>query len=692
MLAQRPWALRVQVAVVVLALLQTGAGPGKKKANKPAPPKIQETIGDISFVVSHGEIKVEGVGLVVGLDNTGADAPPTWQRKQLVDEMTKAGVEKADRLLASGQVSMVIVRLTIPTGVNPKDRLDAQVEVPPNCPTKSLSGGYLLLTRLHEILIAGGTPKSGPEIAIAQGPVMIGTPTRPSDTKVGRVLGGGRVKKEVPYTLAIKDNRKSVHTSKLLETVINDRFHQTEDGHQKGAATAKTDSYLVLKVPELYHQNQDHFFRVIQLLPVIDSAELRSRRLATWSKELLDLATAGMAAMKLEGMGSSGIAALQAGLASSNEEVRFFSAEALAYLNDTSGVEALGDTIIQKADFRPYALAALAALDQPASHLKLRKLMDEPDLQVRYGAFNALRTLDPSDPFLGRVRVLDAPKQDDEELDSQDTMAMAIVTAANRRRLRPDDPFFLYIVDSEGPSVIHVSRARRPEIVIFGNRQKLLPPIVLGAGPILLNAAEHDEQVELSKIVPSRFGDADMKVTASLELQDVIRRMANLGATYPEIVSVLESAGQQLNLPGQLVVDAVPATSRKYLEAVLGIEPKAKRDDAIRQASGETSRHRRWPRLGFLDRKTPASNKTATLPADRTESATTHSSINGPDRNMSRPQDDTTNGPPAKNAKESGGTVDNAGAKRDDALQKAGLEVPAGRRRFLDLFRRTEEP
>ena len=62
--------------------------------------------------------------------------------------MSKAGVEKAERLLASPQVSMVIVRMTIPMGVNPTDRLDVQVEVPPACGTKSLAGGYLLTSRL----------------------------------------------------------------------------------------------------------------------------------------------------------------------------------------------------------------------------------------------------------------------------------------------------------------------------------------------------------------------------------------------------------------------------------------------------------------------------------------------------------------------------------------------------------------
>ena len=145
----------------------------------------------------------------------------------------------------------------------------------------------------------------------------------------------------------------------MLENVVNERFHQTEDGHQKGVATAKSDSYLVLKVPPIYHQNQDHFFRVVQLLPMIDTPELRARRITLWSQELLDPKTAGVAAMKLEGLGNSSIDSLQAGVKSTNPQVQFFCAEALAYLNDTAGVEALGNTVAHQPDFRNYALAAL---------------------------------------------------------------------------------------------------------------------------------------------------------------------------------------------------------------------------------------------------------------------------------------------------------------------------------------------
>ena len=540
---RHPWAHAALVATAILALVQLGAGPGKKKGKEAPPPKVHETVGDLSYVISRGEWKVEGVGLVGGLDNTGADPPPSWYRKQLVDEMTKAGVEHAEKLLARPQFSMVIVRLTIPIGVSPTDRLDVQVEVPPACGTTSLAGGYLMMTRLREVKKGPETgPLGGPEMALAQGPIMIGTPAKPKDPKIGRVLGGGKVKKEYPFTLVIKENRESFRTSKMLQTVVNERFHQTENGHQKGASNAKSPSYLELKVPTLYHQNQERFFRVVQLLQMIDSPELRTRRIAAWSKDLLDPTTAGIAAMRLEGLGTVAVDPLKEALKNPNPQVRYFCAEALAYLNDTSGVDVLGESVVALPKFRAYALAALAAIDQPASHLKLRTLMDQPSIEIRYGAFNALRTLDPHDPFLGRVRVLDEPKRQEDDEDPPESMALAIATASRHRRMTPDDPFALYVVDSEGPPLVHVSRTRRCEVVVFGRQQKLLTPIVLGNGPISLNAADNDEQIEISKIVPSQFGDGDTKITTTLELPEVIRRMANLGAGYPDVVAVLEMA------------------------------------------------------------------------------------------------------------------------------------------------------
>lgn len=667
-------ALGAAVAIATLAGGLIGAGPLSKKSKRStAPlPKVEESVGDIAYVFQDGEITVEGVGLVSGLENTGGDAPPSWYRQQLVDEMSKAGVEHASRLLESKRFSMVIVRMRIPTGAAPKDRFDVEIELPPASATKSLSGGYLMFTRLREHLLAGGAPKAGSDVAFAQGPVMIGNADNPDDPKVGRVLGGGRVKDEYPYRLILGENKRSVRNAGLAEKVINERFHQNKHGQLKGASTAKSDTYLVLNVPDVYHQNQERFFRVVQLLPMIDTPALREQRLAATSAELLDPKTAGIAALKLEALGPSAAQALEAGLEHKDPDVQFFAAEALAYLDEPAGVEVLGRTAVNQPKYRAYALAALAAMDDESARIRLRRLMDETDMEVRYGAFNALRTLDPFDASLGQVRILDDPYEEEEfDADAPDAMAVAL---ASSRRPRVDDPFALYLVDSEGPPAIHVSRSRRSELVVFGRGQKLLPPIVLGDGAILLNASEFDETLDISKIVPSKFGDDDLKVRGSLEIGDVIRRVANLGATYPEIVAILESANKQKNLPGPLFVDSVPSSNMEYLaKAILGkdeLEPK--KDDDVKPAGGSFLRRV----FSFRDRGDDPDEPQAAETAPDAEN----------DKPPSKPEDASKIA--EKPAEDDEAAPGEPVAKKDEAVRRTTSETSeASRPRLLDRFR-----
>lgn len=611
-------ALAASVALAVLV----GASPAKKKGAEPPPPTVEEAVGDLAIIASQTETRLEGVGLVVGLDDTGVDPPASFYRQRLVDDLRKAGVESANELLKNPKVTMVIVHMNVPAGVTPSDRLDVEIEVPPGGGTRSLAGGYLLQTRLREVMVLGGMPKEGQDAAFAQGPVMTGSQKKPDDLKAGRVLGGGRVRKEIPFQVVLKENRKSFRTASLTETVINQRFPHSDGVEQKGCATAKTDQYLVLKVPAIYHQNQDRYFRVLKLLPLVDNPPLRVARQEQWGKALLDPATAGIAALRLEGMGASASDTLEAALKNPNAQVRFLAAEALAYLGNASGAEVLADTVINLPQFRAPALAALASTDQSAFHMKLRKLMDQPDVEVRYGAFNALRTLAGDDYFLGQVRVLDDPPadEDDQEMKSDD-LAVAI-GAGTRRRPRQEDPFTLYVVDCEGPPMVHVSRTRRCEVVIFGRGAQLQTPVVLGTGAIQLNAADGDRSIEISKIVASRLSDADEKVSSSLDLAEVLRRTANVGASYPEIVSILQAADRQKNLPGPLVVDAVPAMKPEYLAAaLLGQDTTVKKDPAVAQTKGAGPPARRGL-LRWFGRPAPAPSKSdeAAPPQPRTAS------------------------------------------------------------------------
>ncbi len=695
------WVFRALVLALLLAQIQADAAAPRRKKTEPPPPKVEETVGDLAFVLQSSEIKVMGIGLVAGLENTGADPPPSWERGQLVEEMSKAGVEHPNKLLANPQFSMVIVKMIIRAGASPQDRFDIDLEVPSACATKSLAGGYLMVTRLRETLVAGGAPRTGSDLAIAQGPVMIGNAKNPNDPKVGRVLGGGRVKKESPYMLIIKEKRKSVRTAAILERVVNERFHQSEGGEQKGASTAKTDGYLVLRVPPSYHQNQERYFRVVQLLPMVDTPALRAQRMASWGKELLDPKTSGVAALKLEGLGATTSETLQAGLKSPDEQVRFFAAEALAYLDDPVGAETLAETAIHLPKFRAYALAALAAMDQNAAHTKLRNLMSEPDNELRYGAFNALRTADPHDPSLGRVHVLDDSPTEEQPDEAPDSMAIALASAAQRPRA--EDPFALYIVDSEGPPVIHVSRTRRSEVVVFGRSQKLLPPIVLGTGAILLNAAEKDEQIEISKIVPSKFGDSDVKLRTSLDLPEVIRRVANLGSTYPEVVTILEAANRQRNLPGNLVVDAVPQSNMDYLQAaILGKDAKSKVDPAAQRASGRSG-FRIWRLFGARDRDLAetSATKSDSIQKSSSSSSAAPATVQNPGSGTPGAGTDPASGTATVQATSATATTGPAAAaagattqsvpKKDDGVQRASgedqTEAPS-RPRLLDWLRR----
>ncbi len=563
--------------IAVAAFLMVGAARGKKP-NDPPPPKADEVVGNLASVVG-SEIKVQGVGLVLGLNNTGSDPPPSWYRQKLLDEMKKANIEHPERWLAHPSTSLVIVRAVIPAGITTKDRFDAEIELPPASGTTSLEGGWLVSTQLAPMAMAGGALRDGQVFGSAYGPVMVGSAAQPNDRRVGRVLGGVRAKNDIPYNLVIKDNRRSVKTAKLLEDVIKMRFHQREGSDLKPMAVGKTDQLLVLKVPRIYHHNQNRYHQVIKLLPVVDNPALRAQRLDQWGKDLLDPKKAGIAALRLEALGTGSIPVLKAGLESQDEQVRFFAAEALAYLGDGAGADVLARVATGRPEFRSFALKALSSMDQVTALVRLRALLSQPEVELRYGAFDALRSLDPTDPFLGRVQVYDEPEEEE-----TDDLAMQIEGAARRRpRPRPEEPFSLYVVDCEGPPLFHVSRNLKCEVVIFGRGQQLLTPVVLGGGgPILLNAADGDNQIQLSKITARALDGPEQRVDCSLDVAAVIRQMAQLGASYPEVVSMLVGAFNQKNLPGPLVVDAIPIANKAYVEAQL-LGTDAKKDDELKK-------------------------------------------------------------------------------------------------------------
>ena len=61
-------------------------------------------------------VRVEGPALVVGLQNTGSDPPPSPQRAELLADMEARGVIRPNAVLASPTTSLVWVQAFLPPG------------------------------------------------------------------------------------------------------------------------------------------------------------------------------------------------------------------------------------------------------------------------------------------------------------------------------------------------------------------------------------------------------------------------------------------------------------------------------------------------------------------------------------------------------------------------------------------------
>ena len=124
-------------------------------------------------------------------------------------------------------------------------------------------------------------------------------------------------------------------------------------------------------------------------------------RLELLKKQLVDPVTAADAAIRLEAIGDNQAKEiLLKGIKTDDPEVRFYAAEALAYLDATEAVEPLVYVAREEPAFRVHALAALSAMDDGAAYDGLRSLLSVKSAETRYGAFRAMSAMAPSDSLL----------------------------------------------------------------------------------------------------------------------------------------------------------------------------------------------------------------------------------------------------------------------------------------------------
>src|SRR5262249_6562294 len=158
---------------------------------------------------------------------------------------------------------------------------------------------------------------------------------------------------------------------------IGRRFHYHDHGVKKPLAVAKTDQYIELRVHPRYKENYVRYIQVIRNIALDETGPERTDRMERLRKSLMVPQTAMQSATELEAIGADSIVILKEGMASPDPEVRYYSADALAYLGDGAGTQILADAARNEPAFRIFALAALTTLGTPEARECLIKLMVE---------------------------------------------------------------------------------------------------------------------------------------------------------------------------------------------------------------------------------------------------------------------------------------------------------------------------
>ena len=506
----------------------------------------EEKHGRVTFVRDYASVyglhlaSLEGFGLVYNLRGNGAPTPLGGARDYMLHELQKMGVERPSELLDSKDTAVVRLQGILPPGLQEGDNFDVKVSVIPGSEVRSLQGGYLMKSALKEMqqLVSGSVSQSF-SVGYVEGPIMLNPSANEKTNSYsmvsGRILGGGVARKSRQLSLLMKEEHISEIITARIEKKINERFFMKVGSKTRGVATARTDTKIDVDIHPAYKNNVERYIQVLFATGCYESQNQRSKRIESLKKSLLVPATSQDSAIQLEAIGKAGIEALKEGLKSDNIEVRFYSAEALAYLNVPQAAEPLAEIAREEQAFRVFALGALSTMQTDLDAERcLRMLLHEKSAETRYGAFRALWFRNPND------------------------LTIRGETLGKNEGYK----FNYHVLSTNGPSMIHVTTNKRPELVLFNHDIRLLPDFALDAGKSILVQSVGADEVVVTRFAVGRM--MDEKRTVTNRLDDVVRAIVDLGGTYPDIVQMLIEANSSRALPCKLEIDKLPQAGRVY--------------------------------------------------------------------------------------------------------------------------------
>ena len=246
-----------------------------------APPAPARTVlRNICRVKGQEENVLRGLGLVVGLNGTGAsgDAPTM---RALASAMGILGSPIPNDILSEGglqdlekvkNVLLVIVTARVPsTGARRGDKLDCTISA---INGKSLVGGQLISAALQ-----GPNTQDGKVYALAAGPVQLEDESIPT---VGRIHAGCQMEEDVftPFvhddgfiTLVLEKNHANFQTATDVAKTIRETIRSSQSSQQdEEIVWASNPANIVVRIPDYYKNDPVAFVSEMMEMQIYQSS------------------------------------------------------------------------------------------------------------------------------------------------------------------------------------------------------------------------------------------------------------------------------------------------------------------------------------------------------------------------------------------------------------------------------------
>jgi hypothetical protein len=536
-------------------------GGNSTDADSSVPAYIKGTVAEYATVVGGETVSVQAHGLVIGLGDKGSAEVPAPVYNAMAGYLSKQKLGSAqhgtqdltpERILTDKDTSVVLVGGAVERGAPVGSRFDVYVSALPNTQTISLDGGILMPIDLS--LAYGGI--SDPNVtthiwAKAGGPVFInpfvepGSADRSAKLLSGKVIGGGTVTRRQPVRLQL--HRPDAQLAEMIQRRLHTRFAPGEEMLLSGVVKGRSRSIVEVTVPGSYGDDYRHFLALVTHMPIRYGAggpEAYAREICRQME--MPVAEHDDLAIILEAMGRQTLPLVKALYGSETPPAAFYSARTGLRLGDMAAAE----VVVR------YAASAASAFQIPAIEELgaqprvfrggpvLRRLLDDPDEQVRLAAYEALR-------------------------DRGDTVAITT--------LEMPDQFTLDVVRTSREYSIYAMQTGEARVVLFGAGMAVKHPLYFESPDqvVTINAFDDSDKLTMFRKVPvgGRMSDPILCGFLVQDMVEALGRMPepdtngkvnSLGLDYSRVVSVLYSMCKSGSIPARFVLQQTDDLRRIY--------------------------------------------------------------------------------------------------------------------------------